>query len=193
MHYGKFALGALCVLAALQTRVEAQSFSHTWVGTDPTENPRLFRNGVPSVAGTAKPFPGTISETDFYQTYTFVNPVAQANVFTLTPTTEDTSSFFSAYLGSFDPTNLALHYLGDQGSSAVAALFSVDVPASQTVVVVANSVGGTTAPIGHTYAATGAFTITATPEPGSIALLVGMGVSGAGFLARRRHSARRAA
>ena len=32
----------------------------------------------------------------------------------------------------------------------------------------------------------------ATPEPGSLALLVGMSVTGAGFLARRRHNARQA-
>jgi hypothetical protein len=36
-------------------------------------------------------------------------------------------------------------------------------------------------------------TVAAVPEPGSIALLAGMGLSGAGFLARRRKQARKAA
>lgn len=44
----------------------------------------------------------------------------------------------------------------------------------------------------------GSFTATnvnaaAVPEPGSVALLVGLGISGAGFLARRRKQARKAA
>jgi len=37
------------------------------------------------------------------------------------------------------------------------------------------------------------FVTAAVPEPGSVALLVGMGVSGAGFLARRRKQVRKAA
>jgi hypothetical protein len=53
----------------------------------------------------------------------------------------------------------------------------------------ASSVGTTSGPIEATFL----YHTAAVPEPGSVALLIGMGFSGAGFLARRRKNAHKAA
>jgi hypothetical protein len=38
------------------------TLSHTWTGTESVQGTeRLFRNGTASVAGTQKPFPGTVA------------------------------------------------------------------------------------------------------------------------------------
>src|SRR2546429_3651939 len=117
----------LCVvaMAAIGGAARAQIFTHTWDGTERTEAERILRDSVPSTCASPKSFPGTLSTTNFYQTYSFTNPVAANNDFTVTPLIEDVESFFSAYLGAFDPTNLALNYLGDQGASDVTFSFCV--------------------------------------------------------------------
>ena len=120
---------------------------------DPTQADRLGRDGQPSsCAGKNCPgggFPGTKR----YQTYTFTNDGGSAACFTVSINAAlggagDIES--AAYLGSYDPNNLCLNYLGDSGivglGTAVSNVsYSFVVPAHSNFVVVVNTTGTITA------------------------------------------------
>jgi hypothetical protein len=123
------------------------SVSGSITSSDPTENGRLSRNGVASQAGTQKPFPGTLSLGIFhYDSYTIVNTTGadQALYIDFTASFFPTDAFSVAYLGSFDPNNIATNYLGDAGISPEVGnphvFYSVTFPVGQTVVLVVNEV-----------------------------------------------------
>src|SRR5262245_15031127 len=120
---------------------------------DPTQADRLGRDGQPSeCSGKACPgggFPGTKR----FQTFNFTNNSASAACFTVTINANtggagDIES--AAYLGSYDPTNLCLNYLGDSGvvglgTTVGSAAYSFTVPAGANFVVVVNTTGTITA------------------------------------------------
>jgi hypothetical protein len=116
---------------------------------DPTQPDRLGRDGQPSgCGGKACPgggFPGTKR----FQTFNFTNNSAAAACFTVTINAAlggagDIES--AAYLGTYDPTNLCLNYLGDSGISGLgtsvgSATYSFTVPGGANFVVVVNTTG----------------------------------------------------
>jgi hypothetical protein len=120
---------------------------------DPTQLDRLGRDGQPSgCGGKACPgggFPGTKR----FQTFNFTNDSAAAACFTVTINAAlggagDIES--AAYLGTYDPTNLCLNYLGDTGivglgTTLGSAAYSFTVPAGANFVVVVNTTGTITA------------------------------------------------
>lgn len=164
------------------------SVSHLWDGSELSGAERLNRNGIASVAGSQKSFPGVLGNNPTYFTV-WQFDVAVGSVFSLTSTGSLLDGFFSAYDGAFNPANLAAHYLGDAGSSGQAA-FSIDAPASGHVWLVGSSLNGNSA-LGLTLSADVNFTPADTnsvPEPSALALV---GVAGFGMLAitkRRRRS-----
>jgi len=121
--------------------------------SDPTQADRLGRDGQPSsCSGKGCPgggFPGTKR----YQTYTFRNDSVAAACFTVTINAAlggagDIES--AAYLGSYDPTNLCLNYLGDSGIVGLGTTipnvsYSFVVPGQSDFVVVVNTTGTITA------------------------------------------------
>jgi len=120
---------------------------------DPTQLDRLGRDGQPSgCGGKACPgggFPGTKR----FQTFNFTNNSAAAACFTVTINAAlggagDIEG--AAYLGTYDPTNLCLNYLGDTGVVGLGttlgnASYSFTVPAGANFVVVVNTTGTITA------------------------------------------------
>jgi len=116
---------------------------------DQTQSDRLGRDGQPSTcSGKGCPgggFPGT----KFFQTYNFTNNSASAACFTVTINAAlggagDIES--AAYVGSYDPTNLCLNYLGDTGivglGTAVPNVsYSFVVPPQSPFVIVVNTTG----------------------------------------------------
>jgi hypothetical protein len=120
---------------------------------DPTQADRLGRDGQPSgCSGKACPgggFPGTKR----FQTFNFTNNSASDACFTVTVNAElggagDIES--AAYLGTYDPTNLCLNYLGDTGivglgTTLGSASYSFTVLAGANFVVVVNTTGTITA------------------------------------------------
>ena len=196
MRTAKLALAAL--LLGISAAPAAAQNVYTWTGTEATLSPRLFRNGVSSVAGTPKPFPGTFAEFVSYTTFSFVNTSASTQVFTagLLAEVGGSAPSFSLYLGSFDPLNLATGYLGDSGSSCIgvpcsaSTAFGVDVSGGATVVLVAISANNGPAEAGQSFTWTGPSDVfspvTNVPEPSSAALvLVGL----AGLAVRKRRAA----
>jgi hypothetical protein len=112
-------------------------------GTEPTMPNRVFRNGVPSACGAAKPFPGTFAAVVPYEVNTLFNngPAQCVSVqFDATTCNSGLAVFFTAYAGSFDPANLATNYLGDAGSSTATGSFSFTAPANSAVAIMASGV-----------------------------------------------------
>ncbi len=189
---GRAIVASVFVVAAASAQTTT-----TWSGLEPTMTSRLFRDGSPSVPGTANPFPGTVDEPDgvSYQTFTFVNPNATAsNFFAGFLRASALLPFFSLYLGSFDAGNLAANYLGDSGNSCIGAVscnavteFGVTVAGNATVVLVANTVdfpaeGGETFVWQQRWAPA-----TVVPEPSTYALLA-TGFVALVAVARRRRA-----
>jgi hypothetical protein len=143
--------------------------------SDPTQADRLGRDGQPSsCAGKGCPgggFPGTKR----YQTYTFRNKSVAAACFTVTinaalSNTPGTDIESAAYLGSYDPTNLCLNYLGDSGivglgNTVPNVSYSFVVPGQSDFVVVVNTTGTITASSQFDGTVSGFFDFTPGPGP----------------------------
>jgi hypothetical protein len=140
---------------------------------DATQADRLGRDGLISTcSGKACPgggFPGTKR----YQTYTFRNDSGAAACFTVTINAAlggagDIES--AAYLGSYDPTNLCLNYLGDSavvglGTTLGNTSYSFVVPGQSDFVVVVNTTGTITASSQFSGTVSGFFDFTSGSGP----------------------------
>jgi hypothetical protein len=119
---------------------------------DQTQADRLGRDGQPSGCN-GKPCPGGgFPGTKRFETFgPFTNNSAAAACFTVTvdatipgPAGADIES--AAYLGTYDPTNLCLNYLGDTGivglgTTVGSGSYSFTVPPGEQFVVVVNTTG----------------------------------------------------
>ena len=175
---------ALLVFSALPAK--AQLTTYTFTGAEPTMALRLTRNGVVSTFPIVKAFPGTNGGGPFaYVTFSFLNPFGDPTPFFVAPSPTGSTAFnpfFSVYAGSFDPSNLALNYLGDDGLSCeTCAPFSVLAPTGNVLVVV-NKVTPNDA---STFSFVTSFEPTAVPEPTSVALLA-TGLAAMTLVAGRR-------
>jgi hypothetical protein len=115
---------------------------------------RLFRNGSPSLCGFPKPFPGYSSPTDRvnrrFDLYSFTNDGNVTECITVEVTAGASCAsnllYAVAYLGSYNPANLAENFLADLGSSPSPAVgvptlsFSFEVPAGATFKLVIHEV-----------------------------------------------------
>ncbi len=125
------------------------SHSTTYPSSSGVQTNRVARLNNPSVCGVTKAFPGTSSGSFAFDQYSFTNngpPVCVT--FTIdTACTASQEIFAVAYLGSFNPANVAANYLGDIAfSPPTGHSFSVDVPANSTVVLVVSEVSTSACP-----------------------------------------------
>lgn len=182
----KLMLASSAVLVTAMANAQNFSFSHTWDQSDPQMANRLFRDANPSVYGTPKPFPGTLTGPVFFFTFNVSNPnnvVSRLDVTSTNTGPATFHSFTSAYFSLFDSTNLATNYAGDEGSSppfgGPDTSFSVAIPALTDVVIVVNSLN-TSGDIGGSFTVNGS--LTAVPEPASMLAMIG----GIGAIVARR-------
>jgi hypothetical protein len=197
---------ASLLISGVASATVLYSGTMTLGAASPTQLGRLTRDGVDSDWSAQKAFPGVINATTTYH-YTTLDldlgalessfgaygPYIQIS-FDSTATT----TFLSAYLGSYSPASIATNYLGDPGGSG--NLFGVDpeffqivVPSSNHLILVLNESttnGGLNLPgdvLVEAFSDTD-FTdlpvAAPVPEPGTWALLLG----GLGFVAARRRS-----
>lgn len=116
--------------------------SYTLDSSSPAQSLRLFRDGNPSTCAAPKSFPGTFSGTfSHVVSNAYSNPTGSPVCATVTLATDAAcvgDVFATAYLGSFDSTDLSKNYLADSGSSLLGASmsesFEVLVPAYATIV-----------------------------------------------------------
>jgi len=149
----------------------------------PTEAARPNRNGVQSVCGSVKAFPGTVAGAGFaYQTASYTN-AGPARCVTLTLSASCSGggnlfgAFVSAYSGAFDPTNLATNYLGDPGvstgSPGVAGTpFQLNLAAGQTITLVVNQVNDSTTNPANTCAFQVTDDVSVVPTMSPVAMLL---------------------
>jgi autotransporter-associated beta strand protein len=103
---------------------------------------RLARDASVSSCGTSKAFPGMNDSVQrHFDAYPFYNGASSACI-TVTLASQNCELFSAAYLGSFNPANLALNYLADAGESVMGgeALYSFVAPANAVFVVTVNPI-----------------------------------------------------
>jgi subtilisin-like proprotein convertase family protein len=109
-------------------------------GTEAVQTARMTRDGFPSTCA-GKTFPGPWPQANYQRSHAFKNCSAAPECVTVS-TLKGTigSNFFTgAYLGSYDPANLATNYVGDPGASGNVS-FSFTVPAGGVYLLAATSV-----------------------------------------------------
>ena len=126
---------------------------------DLQQTARLGRNGIVSACGTAKVCPGTIGlGFRSYDLYSFTNGPTAACVTIATTASCPVATnpiLTSAYLGSFNPSNLCTNYLGDDGVSLATTSFDVNVPANGTLLVNVAEVNAATGCSAYTVTVSG--------------------------------------
>jgi len=105
---------------------------------------RVTRNGVPSVCGVQKTFPGTTvtAGTRTFDSYSFA-ACKSACVTPLLTSGNGVNIFEVAYAGTFDPANISTNYAADPGLSGSPQSFGVSTTASTTYTIVVADVPGT--------------------------------------------------
>lgn len=122
----------------------APSSGPGFTGTTGALTIRHFRDGIPSSCGAAKAFPGTSTpgnhQYDAYQFQTCANSGPTCVTVTLSAA-NGVNLFSAAYLGTFNPANLAQNYIADAGGSNTTVSYSFNLPAgAQTFTVVVEDV-----------------------------------------------------
>lgn len=134
-------------------------FAGSIAAGDTTQTGRIVRNGVTTVCGVAKAYPGTqdLLPNRRYDSYTFTNTSNATACITVNLTSScGTNIFGLAYLGSFNPANVQQNYLADNGSSfAGTGTFAFNVPAGQTFVVVVHEVNVNAGCVGYSLSVSG--------------------------------------
>ena len=114
---------------------------------DAGQTNRLRRDGLPSTCAAIKAYPGVYSAAKIhYRTYDFTNATSKPACYTVTasaPACVDPANviFVAAYLGPYDPSNIATNYLADFGSSPYPVQpFAFNIAAGQAFKLVVTSV-----------------------------------------------------
>jgi len=110
--------GKLAAFSGTPTTNAACLFPGSLGAGDLTMGLRLFRPGAPGgTCAAPQPFPGTAGAGPYYyDAYTFTNTTGSAACVVVNLTTTDLTNAqiqSAAYLGSFNPGNLATNYLAD--------------------------------------------------------------------------------
>ncbi len=112
--------------------------------TTGTIGTRIFRDGLPSLCGISKGFPGTFDlNTRQFDAYVFTTcPTSSASCVTVTLNSpEGIRLFAAAYSGIFNPADITQNYLADAGFSSATTTYSFNLPAGQqTFTIVVNDV-----------------------------------------------------
>ena len=176
------------------------AFTATLSSADPTQLGRLNRDGIPSDWSSAKTYPGEINLATAYHYSVYTIPAAMfdfgiggyAGYVQVSIDSPYSTTFGSAYLNSYNPTDPGATYLGDPGTSGNffgvdPLFFSFYLPQGANLVLVFNDTTssgvGLNLPAGFLvegfvdtdYTDPGPRGV---PDPGSTLLLLGMGLAG---------------
>jgi Subtilase family len=111
---------------------------------------RINRNGVVSACGTAKAFPGAITGSHTFDSYSFTACQAFCMQPVLSAGTSGIDLFESAYTPSFTPGSIGTDYAGDAGLSTNTQSFGITTIVATPYTIVVNDVAGNTPPKQYT-------------------------------------------
>ncbi|HLJ26875.1 MAG TPA: S8 family serine peptidase [Candidatus Angelobacter sp.] len=107
---------------------------------------RINRNGVISACGTPKAFPGAITGSHTFDSYTFTTCQAFCMTPILNAGAAGINLFESAYTPSYTPSSIGTSYAGDAGLSTNIQSFGITTTASTQYTVVVSDVAGNPLP-----------------------------------------------
>jgi hypothetical protein len=107
---------------------------------------RINRNGVVSACGTPKAFPGAITGSHTFDSYTFTACQSTCVQPGLSAGAAGINLFESAYTPSFNPASIGTNYAGDAGLSTSLQSFGVDMTSGATYTISVNDVAGNPLP-----------------------------------------------
>lgn len=131
--------------------------------TDPTQNGRLSRNGIPQDWTGGEAFPGVINPATIYHYLTYVVNVGMTPFIQIDFDSVSANTFISAYDTSYAPNSVGgpnygfdVNWLGDAGSSGNyfgvdPVFFQVLVPENHNLVLVINTTGAANAGVGDPF------------------------------------------
>lgn len=130
--------------ASTEVYIADYVFNGTVDATAPTQNARLFRDGIINTCAVPKTPVAPVAGTYFYQSHTVTNPQAVPVCATISLFAQGSPSnsnlMVAAYNGSFNPANIHQNYAGDAGLSsgipAAVTTFTTTIPANASLVVV---------------------------------------------------------
>jgi hypothetical protein len=111
---------------------------------------RINRNGVISACGTPKAFPGAITGSHTFDSYTFTACQAFCMQTVLSAGTSGVDLFESAYTPSYTPTSIGTDYAGDAGLSTNTQSFGINTTTATPYTIVVNEIAGNTPPNKYT-------------------------------------------
>ncbi|MFI5098049.1 MAG: S8 family serine peptidase [Candidatus Acidiferrales bacterium] len=135
--------GLLTITNTLGTLPVAPAGITTATGTQVN---RISRNGVISSCGTPKAFPGAITGSHTFDSYTFTACQAFCMTADLNAGSAGVNLFESAYTPSYVPTSIGTNYAGDAGLSSNIQSFAVATTAGTDYTLVVNDVAGNPLP-----------------------------------------------
>lgn len=199
-------IATLFVMCSFANATVIDTTTLSLTAADPTKLGRLSRNGIPQDWSGGESFPGVVNPTTSYHYIAIALDVgaleaglgfSYGGFIQIDFDSTATTTFLSAYLDAYTPSNLATNWLGDAGTSGNSfgvdpLFFQVVVPSAHDLVLVLNETttnGGLNLPGDVTVEAFAdtEFTdlspvVSAVPEPGTLALLM----CGIAFVAARR-------
>ncbi|MHB8217734.1 MAG: S8 family serine peptidase [Candidatus Sulfotelmatobacter sp.] len=113
--------------------------------TGPQVN-RINRNGVISACGTPKAFPGTITGSHTFDSYTFSACQASCMRVGLNAGAAGINLFSSAFSPVYTPASIGTDYIGDAGLSSNIQSFGIETTASTSYTIVVSDVAGNPLP-----------------------------------------------
>ncbi|MGA9391889.1 MAG: S8 family serine peptidase [Candidatus Sulfotelmatobacter sp.] len=111
-----------------------------------TQVNRINRNGVISACGTPKSFPGSITGSHTFDSYTFNACQSSCMTLGLNAGAAGINLFESAYSTPYNPSSIGTDYLGDAGLSSNIQSFGIETTASTSYTIVVNDVAGNPPP-----------------------------------------------
>ncbi|MGA8439026.1 MAG: S8 family serine peptidase [Candidatus Sulfotelmatobacter sp.] len=107
---------------------------------------RINRNGVISACGTSKAFPGAITGSHTFDSYTFNACQSSCMTVGLNAGAAGINLFSSAYSPVYTPASIGTDYQGDAGLSTNIQSFGIEATASTSYTIVVNDVAGNPLP-----------------------------------------------
>lgn len=104
---------------------------------------RIFRDGIATNCARGKVFPGTLPGNFKYDSYRFENASDEERCITVRlnrGSCRSATIFATAYVGCFNPNNIAQNYIADSGTSSTNQAFSFSIPAKSKFVLVVSSI-----------------------------------------------------